>query len=109
MASLNWKRLLAPLTLAASALAQASSSYTDSGITWQGLQETTHGTTWGFVFPPLDSTGPTATEFVGQIIVPSNVGWAGLAYGGQMANNLLMVAWPNTAGTDAVISARWAT
>ena len=109
MASLNWMRLLAPLALAASALAQASSSYVDSGITWQGLSEDTHGTTWGFVFPPLGSSGSLATEFVGQIIVPNNVNWAGLSFGGQMSNNLLMVAWPNTAGTNAVISPRWAT
>lgn len=107
MASFSWKRLLAPLALAATVLAQASDSYTDSGITWQGLRESTHGTTWGFVLPPLDSTGPTAQEFVGQIIVPNEVNWAGLAFGGQMSNNLLMVAWPN--GNDVVISPRWAT
>ena len=107
MAPFTWKRLLAPIALAASVLAQASDSYMDSGITFQGLRETRYGTTWGFVFPPLDSTGSRATEFIGQIIVPSNVAWAGLSYGGQMSNNLLMVAWLN--GNDVVISPRWAT
>jgi len=42
-----------------------------------------------------------------QIVAPVGTGWAGLAFGGGMLNNPLVVAWPN--GQSAMVSPRWAT
>ncbi|KAI1634222.1 hypothetical protein F4809DRAFT_643663 [Biscogniauxia mediterranea] len=42
-----------------------------------------------------------------QVISPTSVGWAGLAWGGQMVNCPLTVAWAN--GASAVVSSRRAT
>lgn len=61
-----------------SVLAQSSSSYTDSGIVFQGIVESTHGITYGFVLPPTNATGPLAEEFIGEIIVPVVNGWVSL-------------------------------
>jgi hypothetical protein len=41
-----------------------------------------------------------------QVIAPVSVTWAGLAWGGAMTNNPLLVAWPY--GGSAVASSRWA-
>lgn len=62
---------------------------------------------YGFVFPPTTATGSTATEFIGDLIVPVANKWVGLALGGQMANNLLLVAWPNS--NTIMISPRYTT
>ncbi|KAI9170920.1 Cellobiose dehydrogenase [Paramyrothecium foliicola] len=35
-----------------------------------------------------------------QIVAPTDIGWAGFAWGGEMVNNPLTVAWPNS---DSVI------
>lgn len=51
---------------------QASTSYTDSGVTFQGLQEPIHNVTYGFVLPPTSSTNES-NEFIGEIIAaPDN-------------------------------------
>jgi len=100
------KSLLALTSLATLAFAQASVSYTDSGITFQGLQETVHNVTYGFVLPPASETSE-ATEFIGEVIAAADNKWIGIALGGQMADNLLLVAWPN--GEDIVFSPRYAT
>jgi len=42
-----------------------------------------------------------------QIVSPASLGWAGIAWGGSMANNPLTVAWGN--GDGAVVSSRWTT
>jgi hypothetical protein len=42
-----------------------------------------------------------------QIVAPKATGWAGIAWGGQMAYNPLTVAWPN--GNSVVVSSRRAT
>lgn len=63
--------------------------------------------TVGWIFPPLDSTGSLANEFIGEIVAPLDGKWAGVAPGGQMLQNLLLVAWPN--GNSIVRSARYAT
>ncbi|KAL5510993.1 hypothetical protein ACEPAG_3712 [Sanghuangporus baumii] len=100
------KRLL-PLTyLVGAVFAQSSSAYTDQGITFQGITDATHEVTYGFVFPPLSETSK-ADEFIGEIIVPVANKWVGLAYGGQMVGDLLMVFWPN--GDEIMYSPRWAT
>ncbi|KAM7182884.1 hypothetical protein V8F20_012810 [Naviculisporaceae sp. PSN 640] len=40
-----------------------------------------------------------------QIVAPKTIGWAGIAWGGQMSNNPLTIGWPN--GNSAVVSSRW--
>lgn len=62
--------------------------------------------TYGFVFPPTTETNET-TEFIGEIITPVSNEWVGLAFGGQMVDNLLLVLWPN--GDEIMYSPRWAT
>ncbi|KAK0717268.1 hypothetical protein B0T26DRAFT_709347 [Lasiosphaeria miniovina] len=42
-----------------------------------------------------------------QVVVPNDVGWAGLAWGGSMTRNPLLAAWKN--GNNAVITSRWTT
>ncbi|KZS87659.1 cellobiose dehydrogenase [Sistotremastrum niveocremeum HHB9708] len=102
----SFKRLIALASVVTGVLSQ-SVAYTDSGINFQGIFETTHGIQYGFVFPPTTATGATAQEFIGEIIVPVVNQWVGLAFGGQMADNLLMVAWPNA--NNIVFSPRYAT
>ncbi|KAF2752199.1 iron reductase domain protein [Sporormia fimetaria CBS 119925] len=46
-------------------------------------------------------------DAVFQIIVPNQVGWAGIAMGGSMVYNPLLVGWANGQQTQA--STRWAT
>ncbi|KAF8874745.1 hypothetical protein BD779DRAFT_1678607 [Infundibulicybe gibba] len=66
-----------------------------------------HFVTHGYVFPPLDSTGATATEFIGEIVAPIGTKWAGVSPNGAMLQSLLLVAWAN--GNSIVRSARFAT
>ncbi|EJD04707.1 cellobiose dehydrogenase [Fomitiporia mediterranea MF3/22] len=99
------KRLLALASMAGAALAQ-SNSYTDQGITFQGITDPTHSVTYGFVFPPTTDTSK-ANEFIGEVIVPVVNEWVGLAFGGQMVDDLLLVLWPN--GNEIMYSPRWAT
>lgn len=91
------------------ALAQAGGAYVDpdNGISFYGYTEPAHGVTYGFVFPPADSTGSLATEFIGEIVAPIATKWAGVSPGGSMLQNLLLVAWAN--GNSIVRSARIAT
>lgn len=63
--------------------------------------------TYGFVFPPLVTSGAQSTEFIGEIVAPVANKWVGVALGGSMLQNLLLVAWPN--GNQIVSSTRWAT
>ncbi|KAL9714475.1 substrate-specific activator of APC-dependent proteolysis [Leucoagaricus gongylophorus] len=63
--------------------------------------------TFGYIFPPLDSTGSLANEFIGEIVAPLDARWAGVSPGGQMLQNLLLTVWPN--GNSIVRSARYAT
>lgn len=83
-----------------------SVSYTDEGIPFNGLIEPTHNVTYGFVFPPTTETSES-TEFIGEVIVPVVNKWVGLALGGQMVGDLLLVAWPND--DEIMFSPRWAT
>lgn len=50
----------------------------------------------------------SAYDVVLQMVAPNDVGWAGLAWGGSMARNPLLVAWRNPANNQPVISSRWA-
>ncbi|KAF5354114.1 hypothetical protein D9756_007316 [Leucocoprinus leucothites] len=91
------------------ALAQAGGAYVDpdNGITFTGYTDPVHGVTYGYVFPPLDSTGSLASEFIGEIVAPISTKWAGVSPGGAMLQNLLLVAWAD--GNSIVRSARIAT
>lgn len=51
--------------------------------------------TFGYVFPPLGTGGALPTEFIGEIVAPIAVKWAGAVPGGSMLHNLLLMAWPN--------------
>jgi hypothetical protein len=42
-----------------------------------------------------------------QVVAPVDVGWAGLAWGGNMLSNPLSVSWAN--GNNVVLSSRYAT
>lgn len=61
------------------------------------------GAVIGMVFP----TSTTGTEFIGEVVAPIAIKWAGIALGGAMIGNPLLVAWPN--GNSIVTSTRWAT
>ncbi|KAH8115148.1 cellobiose dehydrogenase [Phellopilus nigrolimitatus] len=99
------KSLVALVSVLGAAFAQ-SIAYTDEGITFQGIVDPVHNVTYGFVFPPTTETDE-AQEFIGEIITPVVNEWVGLAFGGQMADNLLLVLWPN--GDEIMYSPRWAT
>ena len=87
--------------------AQQASNYVDpvNGFSFTGLTDPVHSVTYGLTFPPLDSTGSNS-EFIGEITAPSGTSWVGLALGGAMAQNILLVAWPNAG--KIVASTRWA-
>lgn len=72
-----------------------------------GLTELGTHVTYGYIFPPLDSTGSLAQEFIGEIIAPITVKWAGAAPAGSMIQSLLLVAWPYNG--QIINSARLAT
>lgn len=63
--------------------------------------------TYGVVFPPLATSGTQPTEFIGEIVAPIDASWIGVALGGAMLDDLLLVAWQN--GNEIVASTRWAT
>ncbi|KAI0047488.1 iron reductase domain protein [Auriscalpium vulgare] len=97
------------LPLLSFALAQQSSTgYVDprNGITFQGMVQNDYGITIGAVFPPLLSSGAQSTEFIGEIVAPISTGYIGIAIGGHMVGDLLIVAWPN--GNSTVASTRYA-
>lgn len=91
------------------AFAQSSSSYTDpdNGFVFQGITDPVHSVTYGFVFPPLATSGSNPDEFIGEIVATSDAKWVGVSLGGAMLQNLLLVAWPN--GNDIVYSTRYTT
>jgi cellobiose dehydrogenase (acceptor) len=89
-------------------LSQSASGYTDptNGFQFTGLTDPVHNVTYGFVFPPLVSSGAQSTEFIGEVVAPLSAAWIGVALGGAMNGDLLLVAWPN--GNQIVSSTRWA-
>lgn len=54
-----------------------------------------------------DVSSSSAYDAVVQVIVPNDVGWAGLAWGGSMTKNPLMVFWRGSS-SQPVLSSRWA-
>lgn len=71
MPSLN--TLIGLAGLAAHALAQSSTAYTDSGITFQGITAATYDFQIGFVTPPAGAA--QTDEFVAEIVSPSANKW----------------------------------
>jgi hypothetical protein len=56
----------------------------------------------------VPSNAPSdAYDVVIQVVSPNQVGWNGLAWGGNMVKNPLTVAYPN--GQKSTVSSRWAT
>ncbi|THH28872.1 hypothetical protein EUX98_g5306 [Antrodiella citrinella] len=103
------RALLALLPLVGSVLGQTAAGYTDPDNGWQftGITDPVHDVTYGLIFPPLVSSGPQSTEFIGEFITPIAAEWLGFSMGGAMLDNLLLVAWPN--GNDIIASTRYAT
>nr|BAC20641.1 cellobiose dehydrogenase [Grifola frondosa] len=97
--------LLALLPLVGSAFAQSGSIYTDpgNGFTFDGITDPVYDVTYGVIFP----TDTTSTEFIGEIVAPVAAQWIGVALGGAMIDNLLLVVWTN--GNTIVSSTRYAT
>lgn len=56
---------------------------------------------------PSDVSSNSAYDAVVQVIVPNDVGWSALAWGGSMTKNPLMVFWRGS-NNQPVISPRWA-
>ncbi|OCH89474.1 cellobiose dehydrogenase [Obba rivulosa] len=101
--------LLALLPLVGSVFAQSGSSYTDpeNGFVFNGITDPVYGVTYGVVFPEPSSSGTYPDEFIGEIVAPLTAEWIGLALGGAMIGDLLLVAWPYE--TSIVASTRYAT
>ncbi|KXN88674.1 Cellobiose dehydrogenase [Leucoagaricus sp. SymC.cos] len=91
------------------AFAQVAAPYVDpdNGISFVGSTEAATGVQMGYVFPPADSTGSLANEFIGEIVSPIATKWVGLSPVGSMLQALLLVAWPNNG--RIVSSARFTT
>ena len=97
--------LLPSLLLWRPALAQTAAPYTDpdNGFVFEGITDPVHNVTYGIVLPAAS----TSTEFIGEIVAPVAAKWVGLALGGAMIGDLLVVAWPNNG--EIVASTRYAT
>jgi len=50
----------------------------------------------------------TSYDSVIQMVVPNDVGWAGLSWGGSMPRSPLLVAWKGSSN-NVILSSRWAT
>lgn len=99
--------LVAVLGLSTLAGAQQSTSYTDTntGIIFQKYSGDDGG--YGFAIALPEDTA--STDFIGQLSGDSTATWAGVSLTGQMANSLLIAAFPNTDGTAVLGSLRRAT
>jgi cellobiose dehydrogenase (acceptor) len=98
IAYLAMRASLPLLALAAGASAQTSSAFTDAntGITFQGYEDTT-GFRFGMALPST-----IGSDFIGQMIVPTNgSGYGGVSLTGSMVGSLLVVAWPNAGSVVA--------
>ncbi|KAK6086019.1 linoleate diol synthase [Seiridium cupressi] len=92
-------------TMALGASAAGTLNYTDSytGISFSGYSDG-NGYLFGMALPET-----IGTDAIIQLVAPATdgAGWAGFDFGVEMANKLLLCAWPNS---DAVVtSARVAT
>ncbi|KAI0338409.1 cellobiose dehydrogenase [Trametopsis cervina] len=103
------RTLLALLPLVGTAFSQSASNYVDSGNGFQftGITDAETKVTYGLTFPPLVTSGAQSTEFIGEVVAPVAAKWVGIALGGAMLQDLLLVAWPNAG--SIVSSTRMAT
>ncbi|KAI1879797.1 hypothetical protein JX265_001418 [Neoarthrinium moseri] len=92
-------------TMALGASAAGTLNYTDSstGISFSGYSDG-KGYLFGMALPET-----IGTDVIIQLVAPATdgTGWAGFDFGMEMANKLLLVAWPN--GEAVMTSARMAT
>ncbi|KAF7313791.1 Cellobiose dehydrogenase [Mycena chlorophos] len=103
------RRALGLLSFVGAALAQEALPYVDpdNGIEFWGITDVVHSVTYGYVFPPLASSGPQPTEYIGEIVAPLDSAWVGYALSGNMIDSLLVAAWPYNG--DIVFTTRYAT
>ncbi|KAJ7472253.1 cellobiose dehydrogenase [Mycena galericulata] len=101
--------LLGVLPFVGSVLSQAAMEYTDpeNGITFWGFTDVVHNVTYGYVFPPLATSGPNPDEYIAELVVPVVNQWVGFAMSGSMIDSLLIAAWPNNG--EIVFTTRYAT
>ncbi|KAL2198845.1 cellobiose dehydrogenase-like protein [Corynascus similis CBS 632.67] len=81
----------------------------DTGLTFTSnyqLYKVNAGITFRVAIPD-DAQSYSPYDAVVQLVVPNEVGWVGLAWGGGMTNNPLVVAW--NSGNSVTLSPRWAT
>jgi hypothetical protein len=102
--------LLAPAAVLAAPVPDAdvaaagSGKYCDAATTICYTEySTAQGIAFRFAIPDTAKAG-TPYDVLISIVAPKAVGWAGIAWGGVMANNPLTVAWPN--GANTVVSSR---
>ncbi|KAI1385199.1 CBD9-like protein [Hypoxylon trugodes] len=83
----------------------------DTGFTFsQYSAATTTGSGSAITFRvaiPSPASSGQPYDAVLQIVAPISAGWVGLAWGGSMTNNPLLIGWPN--GNSGVVSVRRAT
>lgn len=65
----------------------------------------TSGVAYRIAIPGAAATAPF--DIAIQIVAPIKIGWAGISWGGAMANAPLTVGWAN--GANVVVSSRMAT
>jgi hypothetical protein len=83
----------------------------DTGLTFsqafQLYKSDGRGITFRIAIPEgVDQYSPY--DAVVQVVVPNDVGWAGLAWGGGMSRNPLLTVWRNSANNGVVVGSRWA-
>ncbi|ELQ39829.1 hypothetical protein OOU_Y34scaffold00477g2 [Pyricularia oryzae Y34] len=95
------------------AAAQGSSSPVtdvDTGFVfaaYSGRYDTSNGAIQFRVAVPSGVGTNEPYDAVLQVVAPTAVGWAGVAWGGSMTYNPLTVVWPS--GQTVTLSSRWAT
>jgi hypothetical protein len=55
--------------------AQSSPYVSESGIEFNGYTDPNHGITFGFIFPPANTSGVLGREFIGEIVAPIKNKW----------------------------------
>jgi hypothetical protein len=83
----------------------AGTKYCDAASTICYSEYTASGIAFRIAIPDSATAAPFPVLL--QIVAPKAAAWAGIAWGGAMANNPLTVAWPN--GEAVVVSSRSAT
>ncbi|KAL2257088.1 hypothetical protein VTK26DRAFT_680 [Humicola hyalothermophila] len=95
------------------AVAAASETYNDpdTGLVFSSefklYKADGRGITYRVAIPD-DAQAYSSFDAVVQFVVPNDVGWAGLAWGGSMPQNPLLVAWRDDSNRP-ILSSRWAT